>query len=75
MIKRFIGNERSKRTFVIGVVAIGTGFTAKNVITYPSEFIKEEVAHDFVSPERARKNFIISWPLFPQKDQKGINFK
>jgi len=36
---------------VIGVVAIGAGFTAKNVISYPTECMKEEVVQDFVTPK------------------------
>ncbi len=33
----FFSSERSKWIFVIGLVAIGAGFTAKNVISYPIE--------------------------------------
>ena len=51
MINRLISSERSKWFFVIGVIAIGSGFTAKNVISYPTECMREEVAQDFVSPE------------------------
>ncbi len=51
MINRLISSERSKWIFVIGVVAIGAGFTAKNVISYPTECMSEEVAKDFVTPE------------------------
>ena len=36
-MKNFLAGERSKWIFVIGLVAIGAGFTAKNVISYPAE--------------------------------------
>ncbi len=49
MINRLISSERSKWIFVIGVIAIGAGFTAKNVISYPTECMTEEVVHDFGS--------------------------
>ncbi len=51
MINRLISSERSKWIFVIGVVAICAGFTANNVISYPTECISEEVVQDFVTPE------------------------
>ena len=51
MINRLISSERSKWIFVIGVVAIGAGFTAKNVISYPTECMSEEVVQDFVTPK------------------------
>ena len=41
-MKKFLASERSKWIFVIGLVAIGAGFTAKNVISYPTECIPEE---------------------------------
>ena len=59
MINRLISSERSKWIFVIGVVAIGAGFTAKNVISYPSECMSEEVVQHFVLPEGTTRNFII----------------
>ena len=59
MINRLISSERSKWIFVIGVVAIGAGFTAKNVISYPTECISEEVVKDFVTPEGTTRNFTI----------------
>ena len=37
-----LASERSKSILVIGVVAIGAGFTAKNVITYPTECLPEK---------------------------------
>ena len=51
MINRLISSERSKWIFVIGVVAIGAGFTAKNVISYPTECMSEEVVQEFVTPK------------------------
>ena len=59
MINRLISSERSKWIFVIGVVAIGAGFTAKNVISYPTECMSEEVVKDFVTPEGITRNFTI----------------
>ena len=32
-----LSSKNSKWIFVIGLVAIGAGFTAKNVISYPNE--------------------------------------
>jgi len=55
MINRLISSERSKWIFVIGVIAIGTGFTAKNVISYPTECMNEEVVHEFVLPKGTRR--------------------
>ena len=57
MINRFISSERSKWIFVIGVVAIGAGFTAKNVISYSTECLSEEVVQDFVLPNGTKSNF------------------
>ena len=59
MINRLISSERSKWIFVIGVVAIGAGFTAKNVISYPTECMSEEVVQDFVKLEETTGNFIV----------------
>ena len=36
-MNRLLSSERSKWIFVIGLVAIGAGFTAKNVISYTTE--------------------------------------
>ena len=59
MINRLLSSERAKWIFVIAVVAIGAGFTAKNVISYPTECMKEEMVKDFVLPkETARNHFI-----------------
>ena len=59
MINRLISSERSKWIFLIGVVAIGAGFTAKNLISYPTECIREEVVQDFVIPKGTTKDFTI----------------
>ena len=59
MINRLISSERSKWIFVIGVVAIGAGFTAKNVISYPAECMSEEVVQDFVTPKGTTANISI----------------
>ncbi len=59
MINRLISSERSKWIFVIGVVAIGAGFTAKNVISYPTECMSEEVVKDFVTPKVTTRIFTI----------------
>ena len=36
-MNRLLSSERAKWIFVIGVIAIGAGYTAKNVISYPTE--------------------------------------
>ena len=36
-MKRLVYSERSKWIFVIALVAIGAGLTAKNVISFPTE--------------------------------------
>ena len=59
MINRLISSERSKCIFVIGVVAIGAGFSAKNVISYPTECMSEEIVQDFVTTEGSTRNFTI----------------
>ena len=41
-MKNFLASDRSKWIFVIGLVAIGAGFTAKNVISYPSECVPKK---------------------------------
>ncbi len=59
MINRLLSSERSKWIFVIGVVAIGAGFTAKNVISYPTECMSEEVVQEFASPKGITRNLTI----------------
>ncbi len=41
-MKNFFASERSKWILVIGIVAIGAGFTAKNVISYPTECLPDK---------------------------------
>ena len=57
MINRLLASERSKWFFVIGVVAIGAGFTAKNVISYLSGCMSEEVVHWLFTHEGITRNF------------------
>ena len=42
-MNRLLSSERSKWIFVIGLIAIGAGFTAKNVISYPTECTTLEI--------------------------------
>ena len=60
MINRLLSRERTKWIFVIGVVAIGAGFTAKNVISYPTECMNDEMVKDFVLPNEKARNYFIS---------------
>tara|TARA_B100000700_G_C14698149_1_gene693178 strand:- start:233 stop:415 length:183 start_codon:yes stop_codon:yes gene_type:complete len=60
MINRLLSSKRTKCIFVIGVVAIAAGFTAKIVISYPTECIKEEMVKDFVSPSKTSWNYFIT---------------
>jgi len=71
MINRLISSERSKWIFVIGVVAIGAGFTAKNVISYPTECMREEVVQDFVKVKGNTRNFNI-FKFFSSISQKSL---
>ncbi len=41
-MKNFLVNERSKWLFIIVLVGISAGFTAKNVISYPTECLPEK---------------------------------
>ena len=59
MINRIISSERSKWILVIGLVSIGAGFTAKNVISYPTECISEDFVQDFVKSRGTMGNFTI----------------
>jgi len=45
MLDGLLNRERAKVIAVIAVVAIGTGVTAKNVISYPTECMTEQQAH------------------------------
>ena len=60
MINRLLSSERAKWIFLIGLVAISAGFTAKNVISYPTECIQEKIVKEFVSPNETFKNYLIS---------------
>ena len=42
-MNRLFSSERSEWIFVIGLVAIGAGFTEKNVISYPTECTTPEI--------------------------------
>ena len=44
---------------MIGVVAIGAGFTAMNVSSYPTECMRDEVVKDFVTRKGTTSNFTI----------------
>ena len=45
MLDRLLASERAKVIAVVLIVAVGTAVTAKNVISYPTECITEEMAH------------------------------
>ena len=59
MINILISSERIRWILVIGVVAISAGLTAKNVISYPTECIREEVVQDFVLPKGTIGKFTV----------------
>jgi len=42
-MNRLLSSNRFKWIFVIGLVAIGAGFTAKNMISYPTECTTPEI--------------------------------
>ena len=44
MFDRLLSSERAKVIAVILVVGVGTAITAKNVISYPTECMTEEMA-------------------------------
>ncbi len=71
MINRLISSDRSKWIFVIGVIAIGAGFTAKNVISYPTECMTEEVVHEFVLPKGSTR-FSAFTSLFSSISPKNL---
>ena len=59
MINRLLSSERTKWIFVIGLVAIGAGFSANNLISFPTECMNEEMVKVFSLPkEIARNKFI-----------------
>ena len=45
MLDGLLNSERAKVIAVIAVVAIGTGVTAKNVISYPTECMTKEMVN------------------------------
>ena len=59
MLNRIISSDRTKWIFVIGVVSIGAGFTAKNVISYPTECKSHEVVKEFLIAKGTTRNFTI----------------
>ena len=53
MLDGLLNSERAKVLAVIAIVAIGTGVTAKNVISYPTECMTEQKAHVYEPVIRA----------------------
>ena len=45
MIERLLNSERAKVLVVVLIVAVGTAVTAKNVISYPTECMTEEMVN------------------------------
>ena len=45
MINRLLNSERAKILAVVLIVALGTTVTAKNVISYPTECMTEEIVN------------------------------
>ena len=45
MIDRLFDSERAKVIAVVLIVAVGTAVTAKNVISYPTECMTEEMVN------------------------------
>tara|TARA_B100001996_G_C18537309_1_gene545486 strand:+ start:130 stop:312 length:183 start_codon:yes stop_codon:yes gene_type:complete len=60
MINRLLSCERTKWLLMVGVIAIGAGFTAKNVISYSTECMKEEMVNEFVLPVRTLRDHFTS---------------
>ena len=60
MINRLLSSERIKSIFVLGVIAIGAGLTAKIVISYPTECMQEEMVKAVVSPNQTSRNHSIA---------------
>ncbi len=54
VIDRLFASERAKVIIVIAVVAVGTGLTAKNVISFPAECSGEQQVQ-FWASERVAK--------------------
>ena len=53
MLDGLLNRERAKVLAVIAIVAVGTGITAKNVISYPTECMTEQQAHVYEPVIRA----------------------
>ncbi|WP_320667460.1 hypothetical protein [Prochlorococcus sp. MIT 1307] len=53
MLDGLLNSERAKVLAVIAIVAVGTGVTAKNVISYPIECMTEQQAHVYEPVKRA----------------------
>ena len=67
MISRLLSSERTKWIFLIGVIAIGGGLTAKNVSSLPIECLQEGMLKNFVTSNDSASNYSMSSLLFPQK--------
>ena len=75
MIKRFLSSERTKWIFVMGVVAIGAGFITRNVISYPTECMQQEMVKYFVLPNENTRNFFISQFFFLEKSKELLDLQ
>ena len=53
MLDGLLNSERAKVLAVISIVAIGTGVTAKSVISFPTECTGELQAHVYEPVKRA----------------------
>ena len=53
MLDGLLNSERATVLAVIAIVAVGTGVTAKNVISYPTECITEQQAQVYEPVIRA----------------------
>ena len=53
MLDGLLNSERAKVLAVIAIVAVGTGVTAKNVISYPTECMTEQQAQVYEPVKRA----------------------
>ena len=75
MICRLLSSERAKWLLVLGVVAIGAGFTARNVISYPTECMQEEMVNNFDSPIKTSRYYSISSLYSLMNSKKPLNLK
>ena len=53
MLDGLLKSDRAKVLAVIAIVAVGTGLAAKNVISYPTECMKEQQAQVYEHVTRA----------------------